>query len=213
MGANPSQMDASGKDGEMIENEKADSGTADSSVQGFKSALGPRSVVLVGLMGSGKSSVGRRLALRIGLPFKDADAEIETAAGMSIADIFDMHGEAEFRAGEHRVITRLLGEGPMVLATGGGAWMNEGTRQAVASQGVSVWLDAELDILMERVSRRSNRPLLQNDDPRGTMESLLAARNPLYAKADTRVLSRDVPHETVVDEIIDALHEHLDAGQ
>lgn len=171
--------------------------------------LGARSIVLVGLMGSGKSSVGRRLAARLGMEFRDADTEIEEAAGMSIADIFQLHGEGEFRAGETRVIARLMTEPPMVLATGGGAWMAQDTRDAVSQGGVSVWLDAELDILMERVSRRSHRPLLQNEDPRGTMKRLLADRNPLYALADMRVLSRDVPHDTVVDEIVQALDAHL----
>ncbi|MEO0636619.1 MAG: shikimate kinase [Pseudomonadota bacterium] len=176
--------------------------------------LGSRSIVLVGLMGSGKSSVGRRLAVRLGMEFRDADTEIEEAAGMSVADIFQLHGEAEFRAGETRVIARLLNEKPMVLATGGGAWMAKDTRDAVAQSGVSVWLDAELDVLMERVSRRSHRPLLQNDDPRGTMARLLGERNPVYAHADARVLSRDVPHETVVDEIVQGLLDHFnDQGQ
>ncbi|MEO0497862.1 MAG: shikimate kinase [Pseudomonadota bacterium] len=171
-----------------------------------------RSVVLVGLMGSGKSSVGRRLAARLGMEFRDADTEIEEAAGMSIADIFQLHGEGEFRAGETRVIARLMGEQPMVLATGGGAWMAQDTRDAVAKAAISVWLDAELDILMERVGRRSHRPLLQNADPRGTMERLLADRNPVYALADTRILSRDVPHDHVVDEIVQTLHDHLNGA-
>ena len=149
--------------------------------------LGQKSIVLVGLMGSGKSSVGRRLAAHLGMEFRDADTEIEEAAGMSIADIFQLHGEGEFRAGETRVLARLLGEVPMVLATGGGAWMGAETRAAVQHAAISVWLDAELDILMERVGRRSHRPLLQNADPRGTMKRLLADRHPNYALADERV--------------------------
>ena len=140
--------------------------------------LSHKSIVLVGLMGSGKSSVGRRLATHLGMEFRDADTEIEEAAGMSIADIFQLHGEGEFRAGETRVIARLLGEEPMVLATGGGAWMAEQTRAAVQETAISVWLDAELDILMERVGRRSHRPLLQNNDPKGTKQRLLEDRNP-----------------------------------
>lgn len=172
-------------------------------------ALGGRSIVLVGLMGSGKSSVGRRLATRLGMEFRDADTEIEEAAGMSIADFFQAHGEAEFRSGETRVIARLLTEEPMVLATGGGAWMAAETRRAVEEAAISVWLDAELDVLMERVGRRSNRPLLQNSDPRGTMEKLLADRNPTYALSDVRVVSREVPHEAVVDEIIQAIADFL----
>jgi shikimate kinase len=134
--------------------------------------LGARSIVLVGLMGAGKSTVGRRLAQKLGLPFRDADHEIEAAAGMSIPDIFSIHGEAYFRDGERRVIGRLLQEGPMVLATGGGAYMNEETRARIAENGVSVWLRADLDVLMRRVRKRATRPLLQNPDPEGTMRPI-----------------------------------------
>jgi shikimate kinase len=164
-------------------------------------ALGGKSIVLVGLMGSGKSSVGKRLAAAAGLPFRDADTEIEKAANMTIAEIFEIHGEESFRSGEARVIARLLTEGPQILATGGGAWMNEDTRSATAEHGVSIWLDAELDVLMERVKRRSNRPLLKTADPRATMLALMEERNPVYAEADARVWSRDVPHDVVVREI------------
>jgi shikimate kinase len=178
----------------------------------LRKALGARTVVLVGLMGSGKSSVGKRFASKLGLPFRDADTEIETAANMSIAEIFENHGEASFRSGEARVIARLLTEGPQVLATGGGAWMNEETRTATQESGISIWLDGELDVLMERVSRRSHRPLLQNADPRGTMQKLMNERNPVYALADTRVESRAVPHEIVVQELAGALKTVLDGA-
>src|ERR671912_370652 len=137
--------------------------------------LGRRSIVLVGLMGAGKSTVGRRLAARLDLPFKDADAEIEAAAGMSISDIFATHGEPYFREGEHRVIGRLLQEGPCVLATGGGAFMHAETRAWITQAGVSVWLKAELDVLMRRVRKRSNRPLLKTTDPEASMRQLMAA--------------------------------------
>jgi shikimate kinase len=167
--------------------------------------LGGRSIVLVGLMGAGKSTVGRRLAGRLDLPFKDADAEIEAAAGMSVADIFAIHGEPSCREGERRVIARLLQEGPSVLATGGGAFMNPDTRSWIAQAGVSVWLKAEFDVLMRRVRKRSNRPLLKNPDPEGSMRQLMAARQPFYSLADVTVESRDIPHERVVDDTLNAL--------
>jgi shikimate kinase len=167
--------------------------------------LGGRSIVLVGIMGAGKSTVGRRLAARLDLPFKDADAEIEAAAGMSVADIFVTHGESYFREGERRVIGRLLQEGPSVLATGGGAFMNAETRAWIGQTGISIWLKAELDVLMRRVRKRSNRPLLKNADPEASMRQLMAARQPVYALADLTVESRDIPHERVVDDIVHAL--------
>jgi shikimate kinase len=167
--------------------------------------LGQRSIVLVGLMGAGKSTVGRRLAARLDLPFKDADAEIEAAAGMSISDIFATHGEPYFRDGEHRVIIRLLQEGPSVLATGGGAFMHPETRAWIAQAGVSIWLKAEIDVLMRRVRKRSNRPLLKNADPENSMRQLMAARQPVYALADLTVESRDIPHDRVVDDALEAL--------
>src|ERR1700737_850117 len=168
-------------------------------------ALGRRSLVLVGMMGSGKSSIGWRLALRLGIPFVDADTEIERAAGMSIPDIFSARGEAEFRAGEARVIARLLEGGPQVLSTGGGAFMNASTRAAIAGRGVSVWLNAEFDVLMKRIRRRHDRPLLKTEDPGATLRRLMEERSPIYALADLTVLSREVPHEKIVDEIVDAL--------
>lgn len=171
--------------------------------------LGTRSLVLVGLMGCGKSAIGRRLAARLSIPFVDADEEIVTAAGKSINDIFSDHGEAYFRDGERRVIARLLGQGPQVLATGGGAFMNEETRANVKANGVSIWLRAELPVLMRRVARRDSRPLLKAGDPETIMRELMATRYPVYAGADITVESRDVPHEVIVAEIVTALRKHL----
>jgi shikimate kinase len=172
-------------------------------------ALGPRAIVLVGMMGAGKSSIGRRLAQRLNVPFVDADSEIEVAAGMSIPDIFATHGEADFRAGEARVIARLLDGGAQVLATGGGAFMNADTRAAIAAKGVSVWLNAEFDVLMKRIKRRHDRPLLKTEDPAATLRQLIDVRNPVYALADVTVQSREVPHEKIVDEIVEALAGHF----
>ena len=173
-------------------------------------ALGRRSIVLVGMMGAGKSSVGRKLASRLGLAFVDADSKIEEAAGMSIPDIFETRGEAEFRSGEARVIARLLDSGPQVLATGGGAYMNADTRAGIRQKGVSVWLKADFDVLMRRVKRRStaDRPMLQGD-PAQRIAHLMAERYPIYHEADVTVMSRDVAHETIVNEIIAALAEPL----
>ena len=168
-------------------------------------ALGARSIVLVGMMGAGKSSVGRRLGARLGIPFQDADIEIEKAAGMTIPEIFATRGEPYFRAGEARVIARLLESGPQVLATGGGAFMNPGTRAAIRQKGISVWLKAEFDMLMRRVKRRADRPLLQSPDPGETLRILMAERSPTYAEADIVVESRDVAHEAVVDEVLGAV--------
>jgi len=172
-------------------------------------ALGARSVVLVGMMGAGKSSIGRRLAGRLGVAFADADNEIEVAAGMTIPDIFSTYGEPNFRAGETRVIARLLDGGPQVLATGGGAFMNPDTRAAIGAHGVSVWLKAELDVLMRRIKRRQDRPLMKTEDPGETLRALMAERYPVYAQADITIQSREVPHEKIVDEIACALADHL----
>jgi shikimate kinase len=172
-------------------------------------ALGRRSVVLVGMMGVGKSTIGRRLAARLRLSFVDADAEIEAAAGMSIADIFEIHGEPHFRDGEARVIARLLDGGPSVLATGGGAFMREETRNRIRDKAVSLWLRADADIIMRRVKRRVDRPLLKTADPAATIARFIEERHPVYQLADLTVGSRDVPHEKIVDECIDALHDHL----
>ena len=175
-------------------------------VDAIRAALDRRSVVLVGMMGVGKSSIGRRLATRLGIPFVDADAEIEKAAGMSISDIFARHGEADFRSGEARVIARLLDGGPQVLATGGGAFMNEGTRAAIKTKGISIWLSAEFEVLMRRIAKRKNeRPMLQTADPAETLRQLMAVRDPVYALADLTVQSREVPHDAIVVEITAAL--------
>jgi shikimate kinase len=175
-------------------------------------ALGRRSIVLVGMMGAGKSSIGRRVAARLAIPFVDADAEIELAADMTIAEIFAVHGEPYFRAGEARVIARLLERGPQVLATGGGAFMNAQTRAALQEKAVSVWLKADLDVLTRRLRRRTDRPLLKTDDPVATLTNLLQMRDPIYATADVTVLSRDVTHDVIVDEIIAAVGAKLDAA-
>ena len=168
-------------------------------------ALGTRSLIMIGLMGCGKSSIGRRLARRLELPFVDGDDEIEAAAGKTIAEIFDDHGEADFREGERKVIARLLSGGPQVLATGGGAYMNEETRDNIAKAGLSVWLKADLPILMQRVRKRSHRPLLRAPDPEAIMRDLMAKRYPVYALADVIIESRDEPHEAVIDKILAAL--------
>lgn len=175
----------------------------------IRAALGQRSIVMVGLMGCGKSSVGRRLAARLGLPFVDADDEIEAAAQKTIPEIFADYGEAVFRDGERRVIKRLLENGPQVLATGGGAFMNDETRAAIRDAAVSVWLKAELPVLMRRVMKRDNRPLLKAADPEAVMRDLMQKRYPVYAEADLVIESRDVPHEVIVDEIVAALGARL----
>ena len=168
-------------------------------------ALADRSIVLVGLMGAGKTSIGKRLAARLQLKFRDADREIEEAAGKTITEIFADHGESYFREGERKVIERLLNNGPQVLATGGGAFIDDNTRECIAESGISVWLNADLDVLLERVSRRSHRPLLHTDDPAAVMRRLIDERYPVYRQADVVVKSRAVPHEVIVDEIIEAL--------
>ncbi len=164
--------------------------------------LGARSIVLVGLMGCGKSAIGRRLAAVLKLPFVDADDEIEKAAGKSIAEIFEDHGEAEFREGERKVIARLLQSGSQVLATGGGAYMDAETRKKIAETGVSVWLKADLPVLVRRVSRRDNRPLLKKGNPTEIMSRLIKERYPVYQNADLVASSRDVPHDQIVAEIV-----------
>ena len=168
-------------------------------------ALGRRSIVLVGMMGAGKSSIGRRVAARLGIPFVDADVEIEQAAGMSIADIFAAHGEPYFRAGEARVIARLLEQGPQVLATGGGAFINVQTRANISDKAISVWLKAEIDVLTRRLRRRTDRPLLKTADPMATLANLLAERDPIYGEADVTVISREISHDVIVAEIIAAV--------
>ncbi|OAF13500.1 shikimate kinase [Bradyrhizobium centrolobii] len=173
------------------------------------SALGARSLVLVGMMGVGKSTIGRRLAARLRLPFVDADTEIEAAAGMTIPEIFERHGEPHFRDGEARVIARLLDGGPLVLATGGGAFMREETRIRIAAKAVSIWLKADHDVIMRRVRRRADRPLLQTADPEGTVTRLLTEREPVYRNADLTIASRDVPHDKIVEECLETLRAYL----
>ena len=170
----------------------------------------PRTLVLVGLMGAGKTAIGRRLAARLGLPFADADHEIEAAAGCSVEDIFDAYGEPAFRDVERKVIARLL-DGPIhVLATGGGAYMDSSTRATIAHRGISLWLRADLETLLSRTARRSNRPLLKNGDPRAILTDLMAQRYPVYAEADLVVDSSEAPPEQTVDTVVDALRAFLD---
>lgn len=170
--------------------------------------ISPGNIVLVGLMGAGKSCIGRKLAARLGLPFVDADAEIEKAAGCAISEIFQQHGEQAFRDGERRVIARLLEDGPKVVATGGGAYMDPKTRKTIARRAVSVWLRADLDLLVRRTSRRNTRPLLRTGDPREILGRLIDERYPVYAKADITVDSEDAPPEKTVKRVLDALAAH-----
>jgi shikimate kinase len=169
-------------------------------------ALGDRSIVLVGMMGAGKSSIGRRLASKLGIRFVDADSEIESAAGMTIPEIFDKHGEPYFRAGEARVIARLLDNGPQVLATGGGSLMDAQTRALIGEKGISIWLKADIEVLLKRTKRRNDRPLAEK------IKDLLPMREPLYAQADIVVQSRDEPHDTIIDEIMAQLPRCLGLG-
>lgn len=175
----------------------------------FRMRLGTRSIVLVGMPGSGKSSIGRRLGQRLGLDFSDADTEIEAAANMTIPELFQAKGEAEFRKGEQKVIARLLDHGPQVIATGGGAFMSGETRARVREKGISIWLKADVETLLKRVKRKSNRPLLQNADPEGTLRNMLAAREAAYGEADLTVTSCEVPHEEVVEAIVKLLDTSL----
>jgi shikimate kinase len=173
-------------------------------------ALGQRPIVLVGMMGVGKTTIGRRLAARLGLPFTDADHEIEVAhAGMTVAEIFADHGEPYFRDGEARVIARLLESAPGILATGGGAFMRDETRHRIHTQAVSIWLRADADVILRRVKRRIDRPLLQTEDPAATIRRLIEVRYPVYETANLTVLSRDEPHDKIVGECIAALHGYL----
>jgi shikimate kinase len=171
----------------------------------LRARLGARSIVLVGMPGSGKTSIGRRLAQYLGVEFVDADQEIEAAAGMSIPDIFSQHGEPYFRAGEARVIARLLDKGPQVIATGGGAFASPDTRALVRARALSIWLKADVDLLLRRVKRKNDRPLLRVADPEAVLKRLLAEREAVYAEADITVTSLDVPHEAVVEALVKAL--------
>jgi shikimate kinase len=164
-----------------------------------------RPVTLVGLMGAGKTTVGKRLATRLGLPFVDADAEIETASGMSVAEIFERFGEAHFRDGERRVIARLIDGQPKVIATGGGAFIQDDTRRLILERTLAVWLDADIATLVERVRRRNTRPLLKDRDPGEVLTELAAIRNPIYAAAHIRIGSKSTPHADTVDAIVAAL--------
>ena len=169
----------------------------------------PRTIVLIGLMGAGKSCIGRRLATLLGLKFVDADTEVERAAGCTIEEIFERHGEAAFRDGERRVIERLLGQAVQVLATGGGSFMNPQTRAAIQDQAISVWLRADLDLLLKRTGRRNNRPLLKRGDPRAILEGLMAERYPVYSEADIVVDSVDGPPEITVERVRAAVEDYL----
>jgi shikimate kinase len=183
-------------------------------VQSLASALiVDRPIVLVGLMGAGKTTVGRRLAALLHLPFVDADEEIERAAGLKVSEIFALHGEEDFRRGERRVIERLLSGAPHVLATGGGAFMNAETRALVRAKGLSVWLRADLDVLMRRVEKRDSRPLLREGDPRATMQRLMDERYPVYAEADLVVESNNGPHASTVNAVVRALARRAASGE
>jgi shikimate kinase len=171
--------------------------------------LGKRCIVLVGMMGAGKTSIGRRLANLLHLPFLDADAEIEKAANLTVAEIFSKHGEADFREGERRVVARLLASGPAVLATGGGAYMSEETRERCRVEGVTIWLKADAPVLLDRVRKKGNRPLLDRPNPEAVMRQLLAEREPIYGLADITIASREGPHQAVIGDIISALDAYL----
>lgn len=188
---------------------KTETATRSARAKSLTDRLSGKPIVLVGMMGAGKTTVGRRLAARLGRRFLDSDEEIEKAAQMTIPEIFAQRGEPEFRAGEMRVISRLLKEKDLVLATGGGAFVNAETRGLIKSDAVSVWLKADLDVLFERVSRRSNRPLLKTANPRQTLEKLIEDRYPIYAESDVTVLSRDVPQDNVASDVVSALLNYL----
>jgi shikimate kinase len=185
-------------------------GLSTMSATGAPPFVPPKTIVLVGLMGAGKTNIGRRLAAKLHLPFVDADHEIEAAAGETIEEIFEKRGEAVFREGERRVIARLLEGAPHVLATGGGAFMDPQTRAAIRAHGISIWLRAELDLLVDRVARRPNRPLLKAGDPRAILGQLIEKRHPVYAEADLVVDSVDGPPELTLARVLDALRRYLE---
>ncbi|MDQ0420563.1 shikimate kinase [Peteryoungia aggregata LMG 23059] len=174
-----------------------------------KAALGKRNLVLVGLMGAGKSAIGRIVAQQLGLPFVDTDTEIERVSRMSISELFAAYGEDEFRALETRVIKRLLRTGPRVVSTGGGAFINEKTRKQVERGGLSIWLNADLEVLWERVNKRDHRPLLKTENPKQTLKDLMDKRYPIYALADITVQSRDVRKEVIANEVMTSVIEHI----
>ena len=184
-----------------------------SNLEEIRSCLGNKSIVLVGLMGAGKTTIGRRLAQRLNLPFRDADHEIEKAAGMSVSDIFAQHGEQHFRDGERKVIARLLESGPQVLATGGGAYMDAQTRQEITDKAICIWLDCDLKLLMKRVRKRGGRPLLKAPDPEAVMQSLMDERYPVYAKSNIKIISRDTTHNAIVNDTIRALLNYFESGK
>jgi shikimate kinase len=171
--------------------------------------LGPRPIVLIGMMGAGKTSTGRRLAAHLGIDFVDSDLEMESAAGMTIPEIFARHGEPYFRDRESRVVERLIGSGPRVVATGGGAFIHPATRRTIKASGFSVWIKADFDVLMRRIRKRNNRPLMRTPDPEATLKSLMAERYPVYAEADLTIVSRDCPHDVMVDAMAAAIAAHL----
>jgi shikimate kinase len=181
----------------------------DDRTEHLRALLGTRCIVLVGMMGAGKSSIGRRLANSLHLPFLDADAEIEKAANLTVPEIFEHYGEAHFREGEERVIARLLAGGPAVIATGGGAYMSAETRERCRTAGITVWLKADVPLMLERVRKRGNRPLLKGSDPERRMRELLSEREPVYALADIMIASREGPHQAVVSDVLAALDSYL----
>jgi len=189
----------------MDKNIKASSDKWTDNSNGMAVSESSKPLALIGLMGVGKTTVGRRLAKRLDLPFVDADEEIELAAGLSVAEIFERFGEDYFRDGERRVIARLMGDGKQVIATGGGAFMNAETRKLMLSNAIVIWLDADLETLVQRVSRRNTRPLLNSGDPKEILHDLAQKRNPVYAQAHIRVTGNDSPHEVTVDKIIGSL--------
>lgn len=177
----------------------------------IRAQLGQRSIAIVGLMGAGKSVIGRKVAMKLKIPFVDADSEIEKAAKMTVADIFSSYGEPEFRRLEKSVIKRVLENGPQILATGGGAFMDPETQEAVSESGLSLWLSADIDLLMQRVSKKTTRPLLKKPNPRGVMEELMQERYPVYGLADVEVASRDVSKEEMTNLVIEGLAQHFRA--
>ena len=176
-----------------------------------KRTLGKRNLVFIGLMGAGKSAIGRLTAQALGVPFVDSDHEIERVSRMTVGDLFATYGEEEFRALEARVLKRLLRSGPRVVSTGGGAYINERSRRHIKKGGLTIWLNADLDVLWERVNKRDTRPLLKTENPKQTLENLMRARYPIYAEADLTVLSRDVKKEAMVEEVLAAIADHQKA--
>ncbi len=186
---------------------------SDANLEKLKLRLGNKSIVLIGMMGAGKTSLGRRLAVVLGRKFIDSDIEIEKASALSIADFFKIHGEAEFRKGETRVISRIIKEKNSVIGTGGGAFMNEKTRAKIKEKALSIWINADFEILFERISRRPSRPLMQNKNPRETLKKLIEDRYPTYEKADLSVMSKDVPHDEVINQILNAIFDYYEKAE